>query len=129
MGVRVLVGDADGTKAAALYDSVTGWMIGPIFEAEDAYEQAEAFLDWMRHEPYLLHAEEIELTPLDIPDPRYIRADDPRVWPDSGLAKLVAYWRRDHVADGLLIPPPDDEEPPAGDPRPDPGEHPEFWRE
>lgn len=40
MGVRILGGE-DG---ACLYDSVTMWAFGPIFED---HEQAESFLQWL----------------------------------------------------------------------------------
>ncbi len=44
MGVRILVGNLDGTKdidGACLYDSVTMTAFGPIFDDE---EEVEAFL-------------------------------------------------------------------------------------
>lgn len=44
MGVRV-IGGGDG---ACIYDSVTMWAFGPIFE--DA-EQAEEFLQWLPRQP------------------------------------------------------------------------------
>lgn len=42
MGVRIL--GADNGDGACLYDSVTMWAFGPIFEDAD---QAKAFLDWL----------------------------------------------------------------------------------
>lgn len=51
MGIRILVGVADGSKsAAALYDSVTDTMFGPLIEAacaDDATERAEAFIAYV----------------------------------------------------------------------------------
>ena len=101
MGVRTLVGIADGTtNAAAMYDSVTGRMIGPIFEADDAHEQIESFLNWMNSLTFMAYADVIGLEPSDLPDldsPAH-EASDVRRWPDSGLKKLIAYWKREHVA-------------------------------
>ncbi len=95
MGVRTLGGTADGTTpAAAMYDSVTGWMLGPIFEGDDACEQIEAFLAWLGTMPYVKRAREIGFARHETPDPRR-DATDPRSWPDAGLNKLVTYWRRD----------------------------------
>ena len=108
MGVRTLIGEADGTtRAAAMYDSGSGWMIGPVWEAEDAEDQIEAFLTWLRsmewygareavfgrtsHRNFLLpHAD----------------GTDPRGWSDAGLSALISFWKRDHVGeDGWLIDP------------------------
>jgi len=104
MGVRTLDGIYDGTRrAAAMVDSTSGWMVGPIWEAEDAVEQIDAFLDWLRLLQFMSRAEEIGLESRDLPNPMRGDGGDPREWPDSGLAKLVAFWRREHVdEEGLL---------------------------
>lgn len=99
MGVHVLAGDADGTQhAAAMYDSVTNQMFGPLFVGADAEEQIDAFLAWMRLQPWLLHAVEMEIGADDIPNPlRGAHTSDPRAWPASGLRKLYRYWRERFV--------------------------------
>lgn len=99
MGVRLLIGEADGTTpAAAMYDSASGWMVGPVWEADDAPEQIEGFLDWLRKLQFMSRAEAIGLDSGDLPDPTRGDGSDPREWPDSGLEKLVVYWRRQHAA-------------------------------
>lgn len=101
MGVRTLIGEADGTKrAAAMYDSVSGWMIGPIWEADDAPEQIEAFLQWMRQLGPVSAIENGTLV-LDASDLPYPTRDetDARCWPDSGLKKIIAHWRKLYVDD------------------------------
>lgn len=108
MGVRTLIGEADGTTpAAAMYCSTSGWMIGPIWESEDAPDQIEAFLQWLHESLWFedraaifgdseaYHRERVG----------FGAGNDPRAWTDAGLKKLLAYWRRDHVGeDGLLLP-------------------------
>jgi hypothetical protein len=95
MGVRTLIGTYDGTTpAAVMVDSVTGSSLGVIFEGEDAPEQIEAFLDWMRRRRFI--ADEIGLTHKQIPDPTHGDDTDPRAWPDAGLRKLIAHWRREY---------------------------------
>ncbi len=47
MSTRILFDITD--SAACLYDSVTGLAFGEIFEGEEAYEDAERFLDWLAH--------------------------------------------------------------------------------
>jgi len=96
MGVRILVGHADGTKqAAAMYDSGNGWMVGPIWEGADAYEQIESFQQWLRSLRYIeaINDGALNLEPLDLPNPGVGDGSDPRAWPDHGLKKLVDYWR------------------------------------
>ena len=46
MGVRIVTED----KTTVMYDSVTCWGFGPIFEGYDSEEQCEAFLTWLRDE-------------------------------------------------------------------------------
>lgn len=102
MGVRTIIGTVDGTRhGAAMYDSVTGWMIGPIWEADDAEDQIEAFLDWLAKLQFMSRAAEIELESLDLPKPGD-DGNDVRQWPARGLIKLIAYWRRAHTTDGVL---------------------------
>lgn len=54
MGVRILVGNEQGSRLeiACLFDSVTGWAFGPVFQqGEDGYapeDLAELFLAWLR---------------------------------------------------------------------------------
>lgn len=104
MGVRILAGMADGTRqAAAMYDSVTGQMFGPIFEAEDAPEQIEAFLEWLAEMRAFAAIDrgELAVEPEDLP--LMTEGRDAREWPASGLAKVVAFWRERYVdEDGLL---------------------------
>lgn len=100
MGVRTLVGEADGTTpAAAMYDSQSGFMFGPIFEGEDAPDRIEGFQEWLRRLPHVRDAEAIGLTTDDLP-----RLDrdgaDARDWPDRGLKQLVAYYHREVWNDG-----------------------------
>jgi hypothetical protein len=103
MGVRILRGEADGDgHAAIMYCSTSGWSIGPIFEADDAEEQIQSFLGWMDSLAFVEKAEEIGLGHHDLPSPLGKPAD-PRSWPDSGLEKLVAYWRTIHVGDDGLL--------------------------
>jgi hypothetical protein len=94
MGVRVLEGSYDGTTAAVMVDSTNGWTIGPVFEGASAPDDIEEFLSWLEREPYLADAGLIGLETPDLPHPER-RANDPRVWPDAGLQKLVEYWRRE----------------------------------
>lgn len=94
MGVSTLVGTADGTTpAAAMYDNTTGQMIGPIWEGDDAEEQIDEFMEWMRLCSFVPLSEAIGLRTMDVPGPEWDLPGDPRVWPDSGLTKLVTYWR------------------------------------
>lgn len=112
MGVRTLAGTYDGTEeAAVMVDSGNDWPVGPLFKGDDAYEQVEAFQEWLRLEPWLRAASVHDLgglEPADLPHPA-ATASDPRAWPQSGLAKLVGYWR-DHFLDedGALIAKPDE---------------------
>lgn len=95
MGVRTLVGEYDGdARAAVMVDSASGTAFGPLFEGPDAEEQVDAFLEWMRRLPFVTLAAEIGLDPADVPHPA-LPAQDPRYWPESGLAKLGAFWRRE----------------------------------
>lgn len=97
MGVRTMVGIADGTGPAAfMYDSVTGFAVGPIWEAEDSYEQIEAFQQWMRERRFMGLTEEIGLGSFDLPSPLR-EVDDVRAWPENGIAKLIKYWRKENL--------------------------------
>jgi hypothetical protein len=109
MGVRTLIGTYDGTShAAAMVDSVSGQMFGQIFEGPDAEDQVEAFLEWMRIYKFVSLSEAIGLDTSDVPPPQYDLPTDPRVWPDAGLAKLIRYWKAEHVDEETrtLIEPP-----------------------
>jgi len=105
MGVRTLVGMADGTtQAAAMYDSASGFMIGPIFEAPDSYEQVQSFLDWMNSLQFMQLTTEIGLTSDDLPNPTsQFSASDVRAWPDNGMEKLVNYWKSEHVGENGFL--------------------------
>lgn len=103
MGVTMLIGLADGTKeGAVLYDSVSGWPVGPIWEGRDAADQAEAFLQWVGTSRWLdLHkqifgeAHRIRVT---------IRSGDLREFADLEIQQLIKYWRSIYVDDqGWLI--------------------------
>lgn len=103
MGVRTLIGIADGTTpAAAMFDSVSGFMVGPIWESTDAEDQIEAFLSWMDSERFITACEEIGLETVDLPHPG-LKANDIRFWPDTGIKKLVAYWRSTHLDENGLL--------------------------
>lgn len=103
MGVRLLIGEYDGTTtAAAMVDSASGWMIGPVWEADDAPEQIEGFLDWLRRLQFMSKSEDIGLDRHELPAIGH-DGDDPRQWPDKGLEKLVAYWRRTFTGDDGLL--------------------------
>jgi hypothetical protein len=101
MGVRTLVGEADGaTHAAAMYCSTSGWMVGPIFEAPDAEDQIEAFLAWLQAGRWRAWSAETGRRP------RIGDGGDPREWDDGELERLVQLWRADHVGeDGWLFDP------------------------
>lgn len=74
MGVRILVGKADGAlcdNAAILYDSVSGWAFGPLF---DDFEQADHFANWL---------------PVDA-----------RAYTDIRLAEMYSRWRESSAFDG-----------------------------
>lgn len=97
MGVRTLIGTYDGTTpAAVMVDSVSGTAMGVVFEGEDAPEQIEGFLDWMRRRPYIALVDDLGLTHKQIPDPTHDDDSDPRAWPEAGLRKLIVYWRREY---------------------------------
>lgn len=103
MGIRTAVVIADGTHGAAMYDSASGWMVGPLWTASDAEEQIDAFLDWMQKEQYIGLAEQIGLTSGDLPSP-LLPSSDARNWPDAGLEKIISHWRSTHLGDdGLLL--------------------------
>ncbi len=103
MGVRTLIGIADGTTpAAAMFDSSSGFMVGPIWESTDAEGQIEAFLSWMDSEKFVAACEEIGLESSDLPHPA-LKANDIRFWPDTGIKKLVTYWRRTHLDENGLL--------------------------
>jgi hypothetical protein len=103
MGLRVLIGEADGTiHAAAMYCSTTGVMVGYIWEGDGAEEALGGFLNWLERLSFVTLADEIGLEPHDL---QMIGRDgsDPRHWPESGLEKLTVYFRRSFVdADGNL---------------------------
>jgi hypothetical protein len=97
MGVRTLIGTADGTRhAAAMYDSTNGLMLGDLFEADDAEDQIDAFQAWLARYPFAADPDAIGLEPNDAPGPSG-DGSDVRHWPDSGLKKLLAYWRRHNL--------------------------------
>lgn len=90
MGVRILVGEYDGTEQmAVMVDSVIGTAFGPLFENAD---DIESFCAWLRGEPFRLSAGQMGLTPADVPVTT--AGSDPRAWPESGLKKLVSYWTK-----------------------------------
>lgn len=96
MGVRTLNGEADGTTpAAAMYDSVTGRMLGDIWEGESPDVEIEAFIQWLHELRPIAAVQEgkLELDTGEIPDPRD-DGTDPRHWPQAGLVKLSGYWRK-----------------------------------
>lgn len=66
MSVRILAGlhDVD-VPGAVLFDSVTGWAFGPVF---DSAAEAEAFRDWL--------------------------PDDARSYEDNQLEQLYEQWLR-----------------------------------
>jgi hypothetical protein len=100
MGVRTLIGTADGgSHAAAMFDSSSGWAFGPVFEAEDAEDQIEAFVGWLSSGGAFAVRAELRLESPVIGDGR-----DPREWPDAALKALIGRWRSDFVgADGWLL--------------------------
>ncbi len=96
MGVRTLVGVADGTThAAAMFDSVSGRMLGPVVEHEEAESIIDGFLEWLRAMPYVSDPEGIGLTVVDLPHPA-VEGTDARSWPWTGFVKLMRYYR-EHV--------------------------------
>lgn len=56
MSVRILWDPSE--NVAALYDSVTGALLGRVFDGDESYEDAEHFLDWLTrwgsHDPRAL---------------------------------------------------------------------------
>ena len=104
MGVRTLVGIADGsTEAAAMYCSTSGFMVGPIFEAHDAAEQIEAFLKWLGSGAWRKFARENGMEPITTLGGT---GDDPRCWKDGDLESLIKEWRDKFVGDdGWLLDP------------------------
>jgi hypothetical protein len=104
MGVRTLVGQADGTTdAAAMYCSTTGVMVGPIFEAPDAAEQIDSFVKWLDSGAWRPIARELGFVPLTALGGT---GDDPRCWTDDALMALVSRWRAVAVGDdGWLLDP------------------------
>jgi hypothetical protein len=92
-GVRILFGEYDGTKpAAVMVNGLDDVPFGPLFVGEDAHDQIDAFREWLRQLQFMSRAEEIGLTLRDVPSPG-LDGDDPRHWPDGGLRKLAAYWK------------------------------------
>lgn len=110
MGVRTLIGESDGTTpAAAMYCSTSGWMIGPIWESEDAPDQIEAFLQWLHENLWfedraaIFGGDDEEIYHKHRVG--FGAGNDPRAWTDYGLERLIAYWQLHHVGeDGLLLP-------------------------
>lgn len=98
MGVRMLVGEADGgRKAAAMYDSSSGWMVGPLFESEDADEQIDAFVQWLsEHGAGLREKLALQDAPRGILG---MDGRDPRHWLDPELERIVKHWRSLFVGD------------------------------
>lgn len=104
MGVRILEGTYDGTEqGAVMVDSTNLSAVGPVWTGPEAVEQVEAFQDWLRREPWLRDEvfAELGLELADVPGP-LARAHDPRAWPEAGLARLIAYWRKTFLVDGRL---------------------------
>lgn len=100
MGVRTLIGTADGTThAAAMYESGSGWMIGPIFEAEDAEDQIEAFLDWLRRDGVA----EYRRGTNDVIVHLYGDGSHPGSYHDSDLERLVKFWKLTYLGDDGLL--------------------------
>lgn len=97
MGVRTLIGTADATEpAAAMYDSQSGTVFGPLFKDDEhgeAAEQIDGLLEWLRTMRHVELAEEIGLGPSDVPGVH--DGTDARHWPESGLLKVAAYYRRE----------------------------------
>lgn len=58
MSVRVLE-SRDG-KMAALYCSTTDWAFGPVFQSDEAAEDARAFLKFLGCDPRTLSEKELE---------------------------------------------------------------------
>lgn len=117
MGVRTLIGEADGTThAAMMYCSASGWSVGPIFEAPDAEDHIEAFQAWLREHRWYSVRRDVFRNP-DLPGDAEVSAfmgevglrgdgDDPRDWSDAALQRLVTYWRSVYVGgDGWLLDP------------------------
>jgi len=48
MGVRLITGKSGNQEVTVMYDSVTNWAFGPLF---DSPEQAEAFQKWLEAHP------------------------------------------------------------------------------
>ena len=107
MGVRTLIGTADGHRsAAAMYDSASGWMVGPIFEAEDAEDQIDALLEWFRSGKWSSVAEAVLGADWHMKHhiSRAVDLNDPRMWSDVALEKLITYWRARYIGeDGWLL--------------------------
>src|SRR5262249_37600718 len=102
-GVSTIVGTVDGTcHGAAMFDSMTGRMLGDIWEADDAEDQIEAFLEWLRQLRPVAAVEDgtLELDHAELPFAG--DGSDARHWPARGLSKVAAFWRREFTADGLL---------------------------
>lgn len=47
MGIRIIEGDYGSTSGAVMFDSVTDWAFGPLFNDE---QEAELFISWHRNE-------------------------------------------------------------------------------
>lgn len=101
VGVRILSGEADGTTpAAALYDSVSGEMLGAIFEGADAYEQADAFAAWFSTDEFrAVYSELVGAGTVLGPDDA---RDDVRAYSNETLGHLRTRWHALHVTDGML---------------------------
>lgn len=107
MGVSILVGKYDGcTDAAVLIDRTSNWAFGPVMEADDADEQAAAFLEWIVTGSWRATAAEVfrgGVTRRELPGEG--NGQDPRHWSDWALEKLWLRWRDEHVdaATGLMF--------------------------
>ena len=85
MGVRILIGHEQGEhilsrEHACLFDSVTGWVFGPLFRededtGESAEDRAQAFLDWLAETEGTVH-----------------EYDDARQIPPGDLERLYKLW-------------------------------------
>lgn len=104
MGIRILSGTADGdTTAAALYDSTTGWMIGPLFDTGDPVENAEAFLTWFTSGEAAATALKNNIGVRAGGLILGLRGNDPRDFDEVGLERLFGTWKASALdEDGYL---------------------------
>lgn len=58
MGLRILYDEAE--SIACMYDSVTGWAFGPVFENATPVDSALAFINWLPQDARAYNAPELE---------------------------------------------------------------------